>query len=83
MSDELKERLRSALTSYEAAGVEGSHGAREMRGALNRITDLEAQLAEARADGMREAASLVGSMGTEYHPVSNAILAAIEKGEGS
>ena len=39
-------------------------------------------LAQASADGMREAASLVGSMGTEYHPVSNAILAAIEKGEG-
>jgi hypothetical protein len=47
MNDNLKKLMRSALVGYEAAGVDGSEGARAMREGLNRIKELEAKLAKA------------------------------------
>ncbi|MDD9730883.1 hypothetical protein PVW46_13275 [Mameliella sp. AT18] len=49
-----------------------------------RIATLEAQLAQARADGMREAAGVVECRWAyrTCREVADAILAAIEKGEG-
>ena len=44
MSDELKDLMRSAYKSYEAAGVHGTEGARAMKEGLARIEELEAKV---------------------------------------
>ena len=44
MSDSLKDLMKSALLDYEAAGVDGSEGARAMRDGLARIEELETKL---------------------------------------
>ena len=47
MSDGLKDLMKSAFLDYEAAGVDGSEGARAMRDGLARIEELEDKLAKA------------------------------------
>ncbi|KHQ52369.1 hypothetical protein [Mameliella alba] len=55
MSGDLKERLRELDQKYRSVGIILCDDFKE---AADRIEALEAQLAEARADGMREAAGM-------------------------
>lgn len=48
MSDDLKDLMKSAFLDYEAAGVDGSEGARAMRDGLARIEELEYKLDQAQ-----------------------------------